>query len=203
MAKASVNKTREQIEDENLDEYLSTMMKEEGQNFNNEQFINSQGYNDSDDYQDLIDEEDEFDEELKQILKIVETSPMMSLSMGNEEDPDHVLTLDVLRSWKSEYSKLYVSKITEDPIIYIWRPLYRLEYRRLIGTGKNDGTCNWGDDFSRQPAIIKQCLLFPVPTDNWIRQTRAGILPTLEQQILNQSGFISSDIALASIDVVG
>ena len=62
MAKASVNKTREQIEDENLDEYLSTMMKDEGQNFNNEQFINSQGYNASDDYQDLIDEEDEFDE---------------------------------------------------------------------------------------------------------------------------------------------
>lgn len=162
-----------------------------------------QGHNLSEEYQELIQEEDKFDEELKQILKIVEGSPMMSTSMGTADDPDHVLTLDILRNWKNEYSKLYVSKVTDDPVIYVWRPLYRLEYRRLIGTGKNDGTCNWSDDFSRQPAIIKQCLLFPVPTDEWIRQTRAGILPTLEQQILNQSGFIPSEIALSSIDVVG
>lgn len=170
---------------------------------NKEELINAQGYLDTEDYQELIEEEEKFDEELKQIINIVENSPMMSLSMGNKDDPEYVLTLDILRNWKQEHSKLYVSKITEDPIIYIWRPLYRLEYRRLIGTGKNDGSCNWADDFSRQPAIIKQCLLFPVPTDDWIRNTRAGILPTLEQQILNQSGFIPSDIALASIDVVG
>lgn len=159
--------------------------------------------NKSEEYESLIAAEQEYDAELLQILDIINTSPMMSLSMGDPVDPKAVLTLDILRTWKQEYSKLYVSKITEDPIIYIWRPMYRLEYRRLIGTGKNDGTCNWHDDFSRQPAIVKQCLLFPRPTDEWIRNTRAGILPTLEQQILNQSGFISSELALASIDVVG
>ena len=201
MAKAAVKKTKEQQEDEQLQQYLASL--EQGNPQAQEQLINAQGYNSTEEYQHLVAEEEEFDEELKQILAIIEASPLMSLSMGDPQDPSNVLTLDHLRTWKTEHSKLYISKITEDPIIYIWRPLYRLEYRRLIGTGKGDGACNWGDDFSRQPAIIKECLLFPRPTDSWIRNTLAGILPTLEQQILNQSGFISTDLALASIDVIG
>ena len=76
-----------------------------------------------DDYEDLIEEEDKFDTDIKEILKYVSESDMMDLQYEDGRNLD----LDLLRNWKSMFGKLYVSRITDDPILYIWRPLLRLE----------------------------------------------------------------------------
>lgn len=151
-------------------------------------------------YQDLIDQEDKFEQDIRELLEYVTNSDMMDLSYEGGKNLD----LDLLRNWKSLYGKLYASKITDDSVIYIWRPLLRLEYKQMVGdTGKNNGTVNWEDDYLRQNEILKKCLLFPKPTDQWLRNIRAGISKTLEQQISFQSGFISEEIAIRSIEMLG
>lgn len=153
------------------------------------------------DYEDLIEEEDKFDIDIKEILKYVSESDMMDLQYENGRDLD----LDLLRNWKSMFGKLYVSRITDDPVLYIWRPLLRLEYKQMIGSGigKNDGTVNWSDDFLRQNEILKKCLLFPKPTEKFLRGVRAGIPQALEQQISYQSGFVAEQLVVQSIEMLG
>ena len=66
-----------------------------------------------------------------------------------------------------------------------------------------EAECNWSNDISRQQAVLKKCLLFPEADPNFVSRSRAGILGTLESQIMYQSGFISEQQAIDSINVIG
>lgn len=151
-------------------------------------------------YENLIEQEDKFEQDIINLLDYIKNSDMMDFTYEGEKELD----LDLLRNWKSLYGRLYASKITDDSVIYVWRPLLRLEYKQMVGdSGKNNGTVNWADDYLRQNEILKKCLLFPKPTDNWLRNIRAGVAKTLEQQISFQSGFISEELAIRSIEMLG
>lgn len=146
--------------------------------------------------------QERFDEDIKEIIEFIKTSDMQSLKI----DPDNgtaELDLDTLRNWKSKYGKIYASRVTEDPVIYIWRPLLRMEYRSMMGNASTPGTVNWKDDFLRQDAILKKCLLFPSPTFEFLNGGRAGVASTLEEQILYQSGFMGLDLAVNRIQPIG
>lgn len=166
-----------------------------------EEDLSQHSKNNFEEYEELIQEEDKFDRDITELLEYVASSDMMDITYESNTPLD----LDMLRNWKSMFGKIYASRITDDPVVYIWRPLLRLEYRKMIGSGigKNDGTVNWADDYLRQNAIIKQCLLFPKPTDAFLRNTRAGIPQALEQQISYQSGFVTEQIVVNSIEMLG
>lgn len=163
--------------------------------------INQPNFDDIPGYSDLIAKEEKFEEDIKEILEYIQQSDMQDVTWDTENGTP--LTLDLLRNWKSKYGKIYASKVTDDPILYVWRPLLRLEYKQMVGTSGEAGTVNWSDDFMRQDAILKQCLLFPKPDFLFLRDIRAGVAETLQEQILFQSGFVPLEVAVSRIQVLG
>lgn len=157
------------------------------------------GYNVDEEYDALVKEQEEKDAKYNDVIDYIISSDLMSIKKLNGED----LTIDQLQTWEEKFGKIYISKITDDPIIYIWKPLFRLEYLKLIGTTDTDAECNWANDHSRQNAILKKCLLFPEMNPEFVNRSRAGILGTLESQIMYQSGFISEQQAIDAINVIG
>ena len=165
-----------------------------------EDFEENEVYNE---IQEEIRRQKEEEAEFQEILDYIKNSDMMSEKFVNDKGESKEITVAMLQNWKSKFGKIYISRITDDAMIYIWKPLFRTEYQRMLGTGKNDGEVNWSDDFSRQKEVAKKCLLYPHPRADFILNTRAGILNTLEQQIFYQSGFISEQQAFNSINVIG
>ena len=157
------------------------------------------GYNTDEEYDLLVAEQLEKDSKYQEVIDYIDDSDLMSIKKLNGED----LTTEQLKVWEEKFGKIYISKITDDPVVYIWKPLFRLEYIKLIGTSETDAECNWSNDHSRQQAILKKCLLFPEADTNFISRSRAGILTTLESQIMYQSGFVSEQQAIDSINVIG
>lgn len=157
------------------------------------------GYNIDEEYDELVAEQAEKDAKYQDVIDYINDSDLMSIKKVNGED----LTTDQLQVWEEKYGKIYISKITDDPVIYIWKPLFRLEYIKLIGSTEMEAECNWSNDISRQQAVLKKCLLFPEADPNFVSRSRAGILGTLESQIMYQSGFISEQQAIDSINVIG
>lgn len=157
------------------------------------------GYNIDEEYDELVAEQAEKDAKYQDVIDYINNSELMSIKKVNGED----LTTDQLQVWEEKYGKIYISKITDDPVIYIWKPLFRLEYIKLIGSTEMEAECNWSNDISRQQAVLKKCLLFPEADPNFVSRSRAGILGTLESQIMYQSGFISEQQAIDSINVIG
>ena len=157
------------------------------------------GYNIDEEYDELVQEELERISKYQEVIDYIIDSDLMSIKKVNGED----LTAEQLSVWEEKYGKIYVSNITDDPVIYIWKPLFRLEYVKLIGTSETDAECNWSNDISRQQAVLKKCLLFPEPSQEFVSRSRAGILSTLESQIMYQSGFIGEQQAIESIKVIG
>ena len=157
------------------------------------------GYNIDEEYDELVAEQAEKDAKYQDVIDYINDSDLMSIKKVNGED----LTTDQLQVWEEKYGKIYISKITDDPVIYIWKPLFRLEYIKLIGSTEMEAECNWSNDISRQQAVLKKCLLFPEADPNFVSRSRAGILGTLESRIMYQSGFISEQQAIDSINVIG
>lgn len=157
------------------------------------------GYNIDEEYDELVAEQAAKDAKYQDVIDYINNSDLMSIKKVNGED----LTTDQLQVWEEKYGKIYISKITDDPVIYIWKPLFRLEYIKLIGSTEMEAECNWSNDISRQQAVLKKCLLFPEADPNFVSRSRAGILGTLESQIMYQSGFISEQQAIDSINVIG
>lgn len=157
------------------------------------------GYNTDEEYDALVAEQAEKDAKYQDVIEYIIDSDLMSIKKTNGED----LNTEQLKVWEEKFGKIYISKITDDAVIYIWKPLFRLEYIKLIGSSEHDAECNWSNDISRQQAILKKCLLFPDPDHNFVSRSRAGILNTLESQIMYQSGFISEQQAIDSINVIG
>jgi hypothetical protein len=132
----------------------------------------------------LMEQEQEKDAELLEIVDKLKTI--------DSKCPD----ITDLKHWESLYGKVYLSKIHDDePKFYLWRVLLRLEWKEMLGLNIND-------DYLRQETIIKKCLLYPKPDENFIYKAGAGILPTLEKQIMYKSGFVSVEEALARISVI-
>ena len=157
------------------------------------------GYNIDEEYDKLVAEQAEKDAKYQDVIDYIIDSELMSIKKLNGEDLDTTQ----LQTWEEKFGKIYISKITDDPVVYIWKPLFRLEYIKLIGTTEHDAECNWTNDASRQQAILKKCLLFPEASPEFISRSRAGIISTLESQIMYQSGFISEQQAIDSINVIG
>lgn len=125
-------------------------------------------------------------QELEENQKLQSIVDLMAMSSPN----NHPSVLDV-KNWKNKYGKIYMSSVVEDTEIYVWRPLQRLEWKGILGSG-------FTDDMLRQEAIVGACLLFP-KKDTVLYERPAGVLSALETKIMFQSGFVSSEYLLSSI----
>jgi len=114
---------------------------------------------------------------------------LLNVLKEHENAPDEY----TLNSWKMSHGKFFASSI-EGSDVYIWRTLKRLEHRQIVSQQPQDG----GQDlFENQ--VIKRCLLWPTPNNDFISTTDAGTIPTLYKQIMHQSGFVNDEYAISMI----
>lgn len=110
--------------------------------------------------------------------------------MAMSSPTNHPSILDV-KNWKSSFGKVYLSSVTDESEVYVWRPILRKEWRELISAG-------FTDELLRQEALVGKCLLFP-KKDTVLYERPAGVLSALETKIMFQSGFVPTEYLLSSI----
>lgn len=156
-------------------------------------------------YEDFQAEEDKKRAPYEEIINYIEANPALSTKFtddkGNQTSKE--ITVDSLMNWEENYTNIYMSTVGEDPTIYVWRIFRRYEYLKTLGDTASAATVDWDNDRQRQDFIIKSCLLFPNPSLFFRANSPAGVLPTLEKQILYKSGFIPDQEALSSINIIG
>ncbi len=140
-------------------------------------------------------------EEINQNRKIRYEQILESLCLGNKTAKE--ITVDSLLNWEENFTNIYMSTVGDDPTIYVWRIFRRYEYLKTLGDSTSSATVDWDNGRQRQDFIIKSCLLFPNPSLYFRANSAAGVLPTLEKQILYKSGFIPDQEALSSINIIG
>lgn len=128
--------------------------------------------------------------EREQNREIYELHEVLKETYGSKA-PD----FSALLTWKQTYGRIYISMITSSDEIFVFRPIFRQEYREFVNVYGRAA------EYERQAGLIEKCLLFPSPSE--VLNTKpAGYLPSLETQIMFQSGFVSDDILLSSIKVI-
>ncbi len=134
--------------------------------------------------QTLLDQQREEEESLRRL----------SIHLENL-NPNSFPTFEQLRIWKNTYARLYLSNIVEEDDAYLWRPIYRQEWKEFTETYRN------APPEERQQGLIERCLLFPNP-EVILHRRPAGYLQSLETKIMFQSGFVDDNILLSSIKVI-
>ena len=125
-----------------------------------------------------------------------EEDSLRQLSAHLEDlNPERFPTFEELRLWKATYARFYLSSIVEDDDVYIWRPIYRQEWKEFISMYKD------APAEERQSGLIQRCILFP-SAETILYKRPAGYLQSLETKIMFQSGFVDDNVLLASIKVI-
>ena len=92
-------------------------------------------------------------------------------------------TREQVEAWKDKYEDIYFTPF--DGETYIWRTLYREEYREVVS--KADMTV-----FDKEETFTDLCVLFPLNYSSIsARQKKAGIPTTLFSMIMDKSGFVA------------
>lgn len=123
-----------------------------------------------------------------------ESLRMLALHLADLNPASHP-SFEDLKIWKSTYARFYLSNVVEDDDFYIWRPIYRQEWKEFINTYKD------APAEERQSGLIQRCMLYP-SAETILYKRPAGYLQSLETKIMFQSGFVDDNILLSSIKVI-
>lgn len=116
------------------------------------------------------------------------------LPTENDIDPETIInhtpqeifpggpTIDVLESWKKQYSDCGIFQITIQDIPFIIRTINRFEYKQIVGLQNLDA-------LQREEIICNTCTLWPILDYDAIATEKGGIPSTLAAIIMNKSGF--------------
>lgn len=162
-------------------------------------------FSEENDYDQYLKEEEERRKPYEDIIQYIRDTPKLSLfnkdAKGNEIG--NPLTVDTMLNWEQNHGSIYMSKVGDEPQIYIWRALRRFEYLRALRSDGDNAAVDWNNDIQRQKFIANSCLLYPSPSFDFLNISNAGILSTLETQILYKSGFVPDREAIQTISVIG
>jgi len=106
------------------------------------------------------------------------TLPELLQKIKNAPDQEQI------DAWKDEHGEIFTSGFSKEEI-YVWKSMDRPTYCDLQVTAQENG---W-NQFQMEEATCDACLLFPSPVD-WSKG-KAGTPPTLSEQILQNSNFLS------------
>jgi len=120
-----------------------------------------------------------------------ELSPIDELLITLEEYAD---TPDkyTLESWRDIHGMFFVSSINGEDM-FIWKTLKRMEYKSIAQSGALE------QQELFENSVVRKCLLWPAPSQQFLVGTDAGIVPTLFKQVMHKSGFVSDDVAISMI----
>ena len=104
-----------------------------------------------------------------------------------------------IAEWKAKYGRLYATNFgTEDnPEIYIWRTLSRLEFKELARSS------NKADGMWKEERLVEKCVLWPPISGPNLNMLKAGIPTVLADQIMERSGFVPSGEPVDIDDLLG
>lgn len=130
---------------------------------------------------------EQYEQEQRENAEYQKIIDMLSLT----KDVPSLPQVSDIRNWKSKYSKIHISSVLDDTNMYVWRPISRAEWKKFVAK-------EYKDPDTRQSELLKLVLLFP-KTDTVLFNRPAGVLPSLETQIMYQSGFIDDQTLLSQI----
>jgi hypothetical protein len=101
-------------------------------------------------------------------------------------------TPDVIENWKKLFGDVYILPLDLKEM-YIWRPLRKLEYENIVNSeiAKNDS--------SFREAVVLRSVLWPKLLPEQVAATRAGLMDTLFQVIMQGSYFLTPEFALSLV----
>jgi hypothetical protein len=101
-------------------------------------------------------------------------------------------TSDVIENWKKQFGDVYILPLDLKEM-YIWRPLRKLEYDNILNSelAKNDS--------SFREAVVLRAVLWPKLLPEQVAATRAGLMDTLFQVIMQGSYFLTPEFALSLV----
>lgn len=104
--------------------------------------------------------------------------------------PDDV----TLNNWKMQYGACYVMPFSPEEA-YVWRPLRRQEFQQIIS---NQAVVE--REALLRETLVRKALLWPSLEDPAaMALTRAGLIDTLYQVIMQGSYFLSPELAMALV----
>jgi len=97
--------------------------------------------------------------------------------------------------WKVKFGAVYFSGFSEEEI-FIWRAITRAEYKKLqIESQKiaemKDQVEAANAQMTSEESIVAMCLLWPKKTVEELVADKGGTVPTLLEQIMQNSNFMS------------
>ena len=98
---------------------------------------------------------------------------------------------DTIEQWKVKHGEVYVSGFSETEL-FVWRPLTRPEWIKLQMLAATPEAQM--DQFKFEEAICNTCVLWKSMERTW-EQSKAGTVSTLQEQILQQSNFLTPQAA--------
>ena len=111
---------------------------------------------------------------------------------GTEDAPGY----EEIADWKNAYGVIYASTIHMADDLFIFRPLKRLDYKKIVASGAAKS------EDKHEEALVKRCLLYPTPDAKFLADANAGTIQTLRVQIEFKSGFIPEALAIELIKVI-
>ena len=111
--------------------------------------------------------------------------------MEGEENPP---SLDLISSWKESYGKngIHVMAFGEGDV-YIYHHLTRGEWKKIKEIMNKMRESQNQDEVEEKlkEKVVLYCVLWPSLDERWLEYCKAGILDSLYQMILLNSGFLT------------
>jgi hypothetical protein len=96
-----------------------------------------------------------------------------------------------IEQWKVQHGEVFVSGFSEIEL-FVWRPLTRPEWIRLQMLAASPEAQM--DQYKFEEAICNMCVLWKAQEKTW-DQGKAGTVSTLQEQIMQQSNFLTPQAA--------
>jgi len=140
------------------------------------------------------------EEKLTESLKEIETPQMKDQILELLENDPNAPSEEAINAWKSKYGKngVHVMAFGEDDI-YIYHHLTRGEWKKIkdiMGRLKDSGSDSEEVEEKLKEKVVLYCTLYPSVDQEWLEYCKAGVLDSLYQMILLNSGFLTPQQAM-------
>jgi hypothetical protein len=101
----------------------------------------------------------------------------------------------VIDTWKAKHGAIYASGFSEEEL-YIWRAISRNEYKKIQIEGQEIAQMPvpaeaMAAQMASEEKIVSMCILWPAKTAEELAADKGGTVPTLLEQIMQNSNFMT------------
>ena len=140
------------------------------------------------------------EEKLQETFEEVEAPQMKDQILELLKNDPNAPSEETVNAWKNKYGKngVHVMAFGEDDI-YIYHHLTRGEWKKIkdiMGRLKDTSSDNDEVEEKLKEKVVLYCTLYPSVDEQWLEYCKAGVLDSLYQMILLNSGFLTPQQAM-------